>query len=209
MNTEPIKHATFIVERTYPVDAARIFRAFSDTDIKRRWFAEGEDWRVEEFTADFRPAGYETSRFRYADGPPITNDTRYLDIVTDQRLVFSYVMTIDGRPSSASLASVELFPAQRGTPLVYTEQGSTSTAVTRRSSARSAAANCTTPSVRCWRQRTERDRGGRAGRRLPARSRQPPGEVKGWSGLLGHRGTGRLGCRSSTRARRGGRARIG
>ena len=57
MNTEPIKHATFIVERTYPVDAARIFRAFSDTDIKRRWFAEGEDWRVEEFTADFRPAG--------------------------------------------------------------------------------------------------------------------------------------------------------
>jgi hypothetical protein len=61
MNTEPIKHATFSVERTYPADAARIFRAFSDTDIKRRWFAEGEDWRVEEFTADFRPAGYETS----------------------------------------------------------------------------------------------------------------------------------------------------
>src|SRR5215216_5570813 len=70
-----------------------------------------------------RPAGYETSRFRYADGPPITNETRYLDIVTDARLVFSYVMTIDGRPSSASLASVELFPAQGGTRLVYTEQG--------------------------------------------------------------------------------------
>jgi hypothetical protein len=29
MNTEPIKHATFSVERTYPADAARIFRAFS------------------------------------------------------------------------------------------------------------------------------------------------------------------------------------
>jgi uncharacterized protein YndB with AHSA1/START domain len=123
MNTEPIKHATFIVERTYPADAARIFRAFSDTDVKRRWFAEGEDWRVEEFTADFRPGGYETSRFRYADGPPITYDTRYLDIITDERLVFSYTITIDGRPSSVSLASVELFPAQGGTRLVYTEQG--------------------------------------------------------------------------------------
>ena len=54
MNTEPIKHATFIVERTYPADAARIFRAFSDTDRQASWwFAEGEDWRVEEFTADF------------------------------------------------------------------------------------------------------------------------------------------------------------
>ena len=122
MNTEPIKHATFIVERTYPADAARIFRAFSDTDVKRRWFAEGEDWRVEEFTADFRPGGYETSRFRFADGPPITYDTRYLDLITDERLVFSYTMTIDGRPSSVSLASVELFPAQGGTRLVYTEQ---------------------------------------------------------------------------------------
>jgi hypothetical protein len=37
--------------------------------------------------------------------------------------VFSYVMTIDGRLSSVSLASVELFPAQGGTRLVYTEQG--------------------------------------------------------------------------------------
>jgi len=92
-------------------------------DVKRRWFAEGEDWRVEEFTADFRPGGYETSRFRFADGPPITYDTRYLDIITDERLVFSYTMTIDGRPSSVSLASVELFPAQGETRLVYTEQG--------------------------------------------------------------------------------------
>src|SRR5215217_5965621 len=156
MNTEPIKHATFSVERTYPADAARVFRAFSDTDVKRRWFAEGEDWRVEEFAADFRPAGYERSRFRYADGPPITYDTRYLDIVTDDRLVFSYVMTIDGRLSSVSLASVELF-LRKGEPASSTpSRGSTSTAVTRCSNARSAVANCTTPSVRCWRLRTER-----------------------------------------------------
>ena len=123
MNTEPINHATFTVERTYPVRAAQVFRAFSDTDIKRRWFAEGEGWQVEEFTADFRTAGHETSRFRFAGGPPITNDTRYLDIVTDARLVFSYVMAIDGRPSSASLTSVEMFPVPGGTRLVYTEQG--------------------------------------------------------------------------------------
>ena len=37
--------------------------------------------------------------------------------------MFSYLMTIDGRPSSASLASVELFPSRGGTRLVYTEQG--------------------------------------------------------------------------------------
>ena len=123
MKTRPINHATFVVERTYPTDAAHVFRAFSDSDRKRRWFAEGEGWQVEKFTSDFRSSGHETSRFRYAGGPPITTDTRYLDIVPDERLVFSYVMTIDGRPSSASLASVELFSTQGGTRLIYTEQG--------------------------------------------------------------------------------------
>ena len=41
----------------------------------------------------------------------------------------------------------------------------------------------------------------------PFGRRQPPGELRGWSGIPGHRGTGRLGCRSLTRARRAGRAR--
>ena len=38
--------------------------------------------------------------------------------------------------------------------------------------------------------------------------RRPPGALRGWSGLPGHRGSGRPGCRSLTRARRAGRARI-
>ena len=42
----------------------------------------------------------------------------------------------------------------------------------------------------------------------PFGRRQPPGALRGWSGLPGHRGTGRPGCRSLTRARRAGRARI-
>ncbi len=123
VTSEAITHATFTVERTYPVPAARVFRAFSDTDVKRRWFADGEGWEIDEFTADFRTGGSETGRFRYAGGPPITHDTHYLDIVTDTRLVFSYVMTVDGKLISVSLASVELFPVPAGTRLVYTEQG--------------------------------------------------------------------------------------
>ena len=83
--------------------------------FKRRWFADGEDWRVEEFTADFRPAGHETSRFRYGDGPPITNHTRYLDIVTDERLVFSYVMTMDEATQAGHRwRALERLPCTRG-----------------------------------------------------------------------------------------------
>jgi uncharacterized protein YndB with AHSA1/START domain len=122
MSKSSIVHSTFVVERTYPAGVARVFRAFSDPVFKRRWFAEGEGWQVDEFTVDFRVGGRETSRFRFQGGPEVRNDTTYLDIVPEQRIVFAYSMGIGDRRMSASLASVELFAAG-GTRLVYTEQG--------------------------------------------------------------------------------------
>jgi uncharacterized protein YndB with AHSA1/START domain len=123
MTPTPIVHSTFVVERTYPFSAARVFAAFSDPATKRRWFAEGEGWQIDEFTVDFRVGGRETSRFRFQGGPPMANDTVYHDIVPDERIVFAYAMTIGDKRISVSLASVELFAAGKGTRIVYTEQG--------------------------------------------------------------------------------------
>jgi uncharacterized protein YndB with AHSA1/START domain len=111
MSTPSIVHNTFVIERTYPASAARVFAAFADNATKRRWFAEGEGWHVDAFDAEFKVGGHEKSRFRLKDGPPVTNDTVYHDIVPDQRIVFAYVMTVDGKRISVSLANVELFPA--------------------------------------------------------------------------------------------------
>lgn len=122
--TDPVvAHRTFVIERSYPYGAARVFRAFADPQIKRRWFAEGEGWEIESYTSDFRRGGEELSRFRYQGGPLMTNETRYLDLVPERRLVFSYTMTFDGQPLSVSLATVELLPEEESTRLVYTEQG--------------------------------------------------------------------------------------
>jgi uncharacterized protein YndB with AHSA1/START domain len=123
MSTPSIVHSTFVVERTYPAGAARVFAAFSNPAIKRRWFAEGEGWQIDEFNADFRVGGRETSRFRFKDGPEVASATVYQDIVPDKRIVFVYAMTVGGNRISASLASVELFASGKSTRLVYTEQG--------------------------------------------------------------------------------------
>jgi uncharacterized protein YndB with AHSA1/START domain len=124
-----VVHSTFTVERTYPASPSRVFRAFSDQASKRRWFAEGEGWEVNEFTLDFRVGGREFARFRFKggqgrdDSPEVRNDTIYEDIVPDRRIVFAYAMTIGEKRISASLATVQLFPAGDGTRLAYTEQG--------------------------------------------------------------------------------------
>jgi uncharacterized protein YndB with AHSA1/START domain len=118
-----VVHSTFSVERTYPAVPSRVFGAFSNQAVKRRWFAEGEGWQVDEFTLDFRVGGCETSRFRLRGGPPMGNDTIFLDIVPDQRIVFAYTMTVANQRISSSLATVELLPSGEGTRLIYTEQG--------------------------------------------------------------------------------------
>lgn len=43
MSVANIKHATFDIEREYPLDSAALFRAWGTPSIKRRWFApDGE-----------------------------------------------------------------------------------------------------------------------------------------------------------------------
>ncbi|HEY0737563.1 MAG TPA: SRPBCC family protein [Herpetosiphonaceae bacterium] len=118
-----VVHSTFSLERTYPSAPARVFAAFSTQATKRRWFVEGEGWQIDEFSMDFRVGGRETARFRFGDGPSTSNDTIYLDIVPEQRIVFAYTMTVGERRISSSLATVEIVPADDGTRLIYTEQG--------------------------------------------------------------------------------------
>jgi uncharacterized protein YndB with AHSA1/START domain len=117
----PVIHKSFTIERTYATTATRVFRALSDPAKKRRWFAEGEGFVVESYTLDFTVGGFERTRFRYGDGPPMTNDCVHLDIVTNERLVFAYAMTMGGAPMSSSLGTIELVPVPAGTLLRYTE----------------------------------------------------------------------------------------
>lgn len=123
MSQDAVVHGTFRVEREYPSPPSRVFAAFSEQETKRRWFVEGEGWEVEEFTLDFRVGGFESSRFRFGGGDPVSNETVYLDIVPDRRIVFAYAMAVGARRISASLATVEVAPSGDGTRLVYTEQG--------------------------------------------------------------------------------------
>lgn len=115
-------HATFTLERRFDAPPAQVFRAFADIDVKRQWFAEGEGWVTESYELDVRESGREQGTFRFQGGAPIRNETTYLDVVPERRLVFSYCMIIDGKRISASLATIELSPDGEGTKLFYTEQ---------------------------------------------------------------------------------------
>lgn len=123
-----VTHSTFVIERDYPVPPARVFDAFADPAKKRRWFAEGEGFIVDDYGLDFREGGREYGKFRMADNTPleagtaINNETRYQNILPNRRIVFVYTMSFGDICFSASQTTVELLPTEQGTRLVYTEQ---------------------------------------------------------------------------------------
>jgi uncharacterized protein YndB with AHSA1/START domain len=128
MSERSVNHSTFVIERSYPAAAERVFAAFSDPVKKRRWFAESEGFEVDSFEMDFRVGGFERSRFRFkgstpiAEGTACANDSVYLDIVPRQRIVLAYTMSVGGKRICASQATFELQAAGSGTNLIFTEQ---------------------------------------------------------------------------------------
>ncbi|MEW2354900.1 SRPBCC domain-containing protein [Spirillospora sp. NPDC029432] len=120
--TPPVAHSTVSLERTYPVAPARVFAAFADEEVKRRWSLELEGMHVTEYTMDFRVGGIETTRFQVGNGPQVHTETVFQDIVPDTRIVFAYRMSMDGTPTSAALTTVQIAAARDGAVLTYTEQ---------------------------------------------------------------------------------------
>lgn len=122
MKERSVTHSTFVIERNYPVAAAKVFAAFADPTKKRRWFVDDEESEVEDFGMDFHVGGLEKKRFRTKHGFVCTNFTTYLDIVPDRRIVFAYTMSVGEARISSSHSTVELLAEGANTRLVFTEQ---------------------------------------------------------------------------------------
>ncbi len=115
--------ATFTVERTYPAKPARVFQAFADPEAKAKWFAPPNGFTQIDKAFDFRVDGVEVNDGRHASGMVTTFRATYHDIVPDERIVYAYRMTLDGKPMSSSLATIEIRPHGDGTHLTVTEYG--------------------------------------------------------------------------------------
>ena len=66
MTESTVAHDTFVIERTYDIPVARVFRAWADPLLKARWFAGSADALGAGYELDFRVGGREINR----GGPP-------------------------------------------------------------------------------------------------------------------------------------------
>ena len=116
-------HATFVIERSYPVPVAAVWHALSDNDAREQWFGAGSVFEIRDKSHEFRVGGHGTEEGQWHGGPQSRFHSTYTDIVDLQRIVFTYDMWIDGRHLSTSLTTIALESDRDQTRLTYTEQG--------------------------------------------------------------------------------------
>jgi uncharacterized protein YndB with AHSA1/START domain len=119
----PVTHHSFTIVRTYPYSPAQVFDAWADPAKKALWFGAPERIEVVDTAYDFREGGHEHATAHHTSGMVTTFDADYVSIVPNERIVYTYGMTLDGKPLSGSVTCVEFAPVEGGTVLTFTEHG--------------------------------------------------------------------------------------
>ncbi len=128
MTARNVTHASFTITRRWKAAPMRVFEAFAQEENKRQWFARGPGGEIHEKSFDFREGGREVLAGRHPNGMVTRFDCVYRDIVApgegeSGRIIYSYVMHLDGRKISVSQQCIEIRPEGGGTKLVLTEYG--------------------------------------------------------------------------------------
>jgi uncharacterized protein YndB with AHSA1/START domain len=107
------------VRRTYPAPRERVFAAWSDPQLKARWFCEPGGHHE----LDFRVGGTELNRDGTPGGPGYTSIASYREIVPNERIIYTYELHAGDALASVSLTTVTFGAVEGpGTELTLTEQ---------------------------------------------------------------------------------------
>lgn len=122
---QPVKHASFTIERTFKAPPKRVFAAWSTPEAKAKWFAGAPGESIEEIREfNFREGGSDRLRTRWNSGRISDFRNTYWEIIPDKRIVYAYEMIMNDRlRMSVSLATIEFAQSGAGTKMTLTEQG--------------------------------------------------------------------------------------
>jgi uncharacterized protein YndB with AHSA1/START domain len=126
---QQVIHGSFTLPLDLAVPPDRVFAAFAEPSLRKQWFRIPSEPGASHYELEFRIGGHEIAEGALAPSgvrEHIGYRARFLDIVPDERIVFSYEAILDGRRRWVSLVTVELVPSglapSGGTHMSRTEQ---------------------------------------------------------------------------------------
>ena len=120
---KPVEHSSFVIERQFDFPVEQVWRAWTDPKAKQAWFNGGADVVEQVREMDFRVGGSDRLVGKWKSGMVSDFTNTYLDIVPNERVIYTYWMRLNDSLISFSLATIEFTAKGKGTLLKLTEQG--------------------------------------------------------------------------------------
>jgi len=118
-NAAPASDRELVLTRLIDAPREKLFRAWTDPALLRQWFAP-LPWTTPVAELDVRPGGANLIVMRGPDGNEFPNRGVYLEIVENERLVFTDAYTTAWVPSEKPFMTVIVTFADEGGKTRYT-----------------------------------------------------------------------------------------
>jgi uncharacterized protein YndB with AHSA1/START domain len=115
----PSSDRELVLTRLIDAPRAAVFRAWTDPDLLKRWFAP-HPYTTPVAELDVRPGGASLVVMRSPEGQEMPNRGVYLDVVENERLVFTDAYTQAWEPSQKPFMTVVLTFEDEGGKTRYT-----------------------------------------------------------------------------------------
>ena len=121
MNAQPasVAERELVLTRIIPAPRDRVYRAWTDPKLLTQWFAP-KPWSTPRAELDVRPGGANLVVMRSPEGAEFPNRGIYLEVVPNERLVFTDAYTKAWEPAEKPFMTVILTFEDLGGKTKYT-----------------------------------------------------------------------------------------
>ena len=115
----PNNNRELILTRIIDAPRERVFKAWTDPDLLKQWFAP-KPWTTPVVETDVRPGGSSLFVMRSPEGQEFPNRGVYLEVVKNERLVFTDAYTKAWEPSEKPFMTAVITFEEAGGKTKYT-----------------------------------------------------------------------------------------
>ena len=98
VEAEPITERELVISRIIEAPRANVYRAWTEPELLKQWFCP-RPWTTPFIEVDVRPGGSNRFVMRDPDGNEFPNSGVYLEVVENERIVFTDAFTEAWKPS--------------------------------------------------------------------------------------------------------------
>ena len=113
-----LNHVT--IRRSFAVPVERVYRAWTDPKRMAHWFKPNERWVSTEVEMDLRVGGSIEIVMVHSDGDRVVIRGKFLEVVENARLSFSWNSNFEPEGTADSRVTVEFAPTDIGTDFSLT-----------------------------------------------------------------------------------------